>query len=108
MVDAGLNPIRIGWHPDDAAGQRKLAAGRLGAVYSNRERGWGIVAAEALDGKVRYAGQHKAVLYYAGITKHYPHPDVVAPFFDAWRALFANGEAQQIIEGYGLEPASME
>ena len=108
MAEAGLDPIQIDGHPDDAAGLRKLAAGRLDAVYSNRERGWGIVAAEALDGKVRYAGQHKAVLYYAGITKDYPHPEVVARFFDTWRGLFASGEAQHIIEGYGLEPALME
>ena len=108
MEEAGMDPIQIDGHPDDAAGLRKLAVGRLDAVYSNRERGWGIVAAEALDGKVRYAGPHKAVLYYAGITKDYPHPHVVANFFETWRALFASGEAQQIIKGYGLEPASVE
>jgi polar amino acid transport system substrate-binding protein len=108
MAETGLEPIRIDGHPDDAAGLRKLAAGRLDAVYSNRDRGWGIVAAEALDGQVRYAGQHKAILYYTGITKNYPHQDVVARFFAAWRALFASGAAQQIIKRYGLEPASVE
>ncbi len=108
MAKAGLKPIQIDGHPDDAAGLRKLAAGRLDAVYSNRDRGWGSVVAEALDGKVRYAGQHKAVLYYAGITKDYPHQELVQRFFDAWRALFASGAAQRIIEGYRLEPASVD
>jgi polar amino acid transport system substrate-binding protein len=105
MVEAGLEPIEIDGHPDDAAGLRKLAAGRLDAVYSNRDRGWGIVAAEALDDKIRYAGQHQAILYYSGITKDYPRQEVVARFFAAWHALFASGEAQRIIEGYGLELA---
>lgn len=106
MADQGLEPIEIDGHPDDAAGMRKLAAGRLDAVYSNRDRGWGIVAAEGLEGKVRYAGAHKAILYYAGITRAYPHRDVVERFFAAWRSLYADGTARSLIEGYGLEPAA--
>ena len=108
MIAAGLEPFTIDAHPDDAAGMRKLAAGRLDAVYSNRDRGWGIVVAENLDGKVRYAGGHKAILYYSGITKTYADRAAIDRFFTAWRALFANGEAQRIIKGYGLEPAPAE
>ena len=108
VVAMGAAPIEIDGHPDDAAGMRKLAAGRLDAVYSNRDRGWGIVAAEDLEGRVRYAGADKEILDYAGITKAYPHPDVVERFFEAWRALYASGEAREIIEGYGLEPAAPE
>lgn len=106
MIAAGLDPIIIDGHPDDAAGMRKLAAGRLDAVYSNRDRGWQIVPHEELEGALRYAGGHKAILYYAGITKAYPDRDTVDRFFAAWRALFAEGKAQLIIESYGLEPAS--
>ena len=106
LVGQGGVPIEIDGHPDDAAGMRKLAAGRLDAVYSNRDRGWGIVAAEDLEGKVRYAGADKEILYYAGITKAYPHPDVVARFFQTWRDIYRSGEAGAIIESYGLEPAS--
>ncbi|WP_428649521.1 substrate-binding periplasmic protein [Roseibium sp.] len=108
MIDAGLDPIVIDGHPDDAAGMRKLAVGRVDAVYSNRDRGWGIVSDEKLEGKVRYAGGHKAVLYYAGIAKTYPDRDVVDRFFASWRALFAEGRAQEIIESYKLEPAAVE
>ena len=108
MAEDGLAPIEIDERPDDAAGFRKLAAGRLDAVFSNRDRGWDIVRDEGLDDAVRYAGQHKAIFYYAGITKAYTHEDVVARFFDAWRDLYASGEAQEIIEGYGLEPAPTE
>jgi len=108
MAENGITPTEIDSRPDDAAGLRKLAVGRLDAVFSNRDRGWEIVAAEGLDARVRYAGQHKAILYYSGNTKAYPHQDVVDRLFDAWRALFASGEAQRIIEGYGLEPAPVE
>lgn len=105
LAAAGLDPLIIDGHPDDAAGMRKLAAGRLDAVYSNRDRGWGIVADEGLDGQVRYAGAHKAILYYAGIAKAYPDREVAERFFDAWRALYDDGTAQALIEAYGLEPA---
>ena len=108
LIAAGHEPIEIDGHPDDAAGMRKLAAGRLDAVYSNRDRGWGIVAAEGLEGEIRYAGADKAILYYSGITRSYPDGPVVERFFDAWRALYADGEAQAIIEGYGLEAAEPE
>lgn len=105
QVAAGVTPIEIDGHPDDSAGMRKLAAGRLDAVYSNRDRGYGILTDEGLAEKVRYAGGDKAILYYAGITKDFGDPAVVARFFEAWRELYAEGEAQRIIEGYGLEPA---
>lgn len=108
MIAAGLEPLIIDAHPDDAAGMRKLAAGRLDAVYSNRDRGWGIAAAEALDGKVRYAGGHKEILYYSGITKSYTDRATVERFFTAWTTLFADGTAQRIIENYGLEPAIID
>ena len=108
MAEKGLEPIEIDRRPDDAAGFRKLAAGRLDAVFSNRDRGWDIVKAEGLDGEVRYAGPHKAIFYYSGITKDFPRQDLVERFFAAWRTLFEEGAAQNIIEGYGLEPAASE
>ena len=108
MISLGLDPIVIEGHPDDAAGMRKLAAGRLDAVYSNRDRAWDIVQKEQLDGKVRYAGQHQELFYFAGIHKSYRRQEVIDRFFDAWRALFASGEAQAMIEKYGLEPADLD
>lgn len=105
LIDAGLPPIEIDGQPDDSAGMRKLAAGRLDAVYSNRDRGYGILADEGLAKKVIYAGGDQVILYYAGINKDFGDPAVVARFFEAWRGLYADGEAQRIIASYGLEPA---
>lgn len=106
LLAQGKDPIEIDGHPDDGAGMRKLAAGRLDAVYSNRDRGWDIIDEEELEGQIRYAGADKSILYYTGINKTYPKPEVVARFFDVWKALFADGSAQRIIEDYGLEPAA--
>ncbi|MEM7021500.1 MAG: transporter substrate-binding domain-containing protein [Pseudomonadota bacterium] len=106
MVADGIDPIEIDQRPDDAAGLRKLAAGRLDAVYSNRDRGDAIIRDERLSAEVRYAGPHQAIFYYAGVTKTFPDRGLVDHFLDAWRRLFANGVAQSIIEGYGLEPGS--
>jgi hypothetical protein len=108
MIARGLDPIVIEGHPDDAAGMRKLAAGRRDAVYSNRDRAWRIVRNEKLDGRVRFAGPHQEILYYAGINRSYSQQDVIDRFFDAWRLLFASGEAQAIVVGYGLEPAAVD
>lgn len=105
LVEAGLPPIVIDGHPDDSAGMRKLSVGRLDAVYSNRDRGHGILTDEGLADEVRYAGGDKEILYYAGINKDFSDPAVVARFFEALRDLYADGEAQRIITSYGLEPA---
>ncbi len=108
LLAQGKAPVEIDGHPDDSAGMRKLAAGRLDAVYSNRERGWAIIDDKQLQGKIRYAGADKEILYYTGINKSYPNPEVVQRFFEAWKALYSEGTAQRIIEGYGLEAAAIE
>ena len=100
--------FEIDERPDDASGFRKLAAGRVDAVYSNRERGRQILEAEGLAESVRYAGGHQGILYYAGFAKSFPDQDLIDRFDAAWREVFRRGEAQRIIESYGLEPAELE
>jgi len=108
MIAQGLSPIEIDERPDDASGFRKLAAGRIDAVYSNRDRGRQILEAEALVDKVRYAGGHQGILYYAGFARSFPDYELLDRFDEAWHELFRRGEAQEIIRGYGLEPAQVE
>jgi polar amino acid transport system substrate-binding protein len=108
MTAQGLTPIEIDERPDDSSGFRKLAAGRIDAVYSNRDRGTQIIEAEGLSEGVRYAGGHQGIFYYAGFARSFPRQDLVDRFDEAWRELFRRGEAQAIIESYGLEPAKLE
>lgn len=108
MAARGLTPIEIDERPDDASGFRKLAAGRIDAVYSNRDRGRQILEAEGLTAGVRYAGGHQGIFYYAGFARSFPDQGVIDRFNAAWRELFRRGEAQEIIKGYGLEPAEVE
>ena len=107
MKQNGITPIEIDERPDDSSGFRKLSAGRLDAVFSNRDRGRDIIKKEKIVAKVRYAGQHKALFYYAGIRKAYPDQRVVDRFFESWEALFDEGAAQKIIRAAGLEPAPL-
>ena len=94
--------------PDDASGFRKLAVGRLDAVYSNRDRGYMILEAEGLGDKVRYAGGHQDILYYGGFTREFPDTRLLDRFDSAWKTLFESDVAQRIIERYGLEPAPVD
>ena len=108
MAAKGLDPIEIDERPDDASGFRKLAAGRIDAVYSNRDRGRQILEAEGLVDEVRYAGGHQGILYYAGFARSFPDQELIDRFDQTWRELFHRGEAQKIITSYGLEPAAVE
>lgn len=108
MAAQGLNPIEIDERPDDASGFRKLAAGRIDAVYSNRDRGRQILAVEGLTAAVRYAGGRQGILYYAGFARNFPDQSLIDRFDAAWREIFRRGEAQEIIKRYGLEAAAVE
>jgi polar amino acid transport system substrate-binding protein len=108
IVARGLDPIEIDERPDDASGFRKLAAGRIDAVYSNRDRGRHILEAEGLIAGVRYAGGHQGIFYYAGFARSYPDQELIDRFDVAWRELFRRGKAQEIIKSYGLEPAKVD
>jgi ABC-type amino acid transport substrate-binding protein len=108
MVDEGIEPIVIEERFDDAYGLRKLAGERLDAVYSNRDRGRMILKVEKIDSKVRYAGQHQGIYYYSGFPKTFPDQSLLDRFEIAWKDPYQSGLAKEIIESYGLEPATMD
>ena len=108
MIELNLTPIEIDEHPDDASGFRKLALGRVDAVYSNRDRGRKIVEEEKLTDRVQYSGGYQGILYYAGFTRTFSDQSLLDRFDAAWRKLFDQGAIQAIIESYDLEPAKIE
>jgi hypothetical protein len=104
----GLAPIKIDKRPDDDSGLRKLAAGRADVAYSNRDRGRQILEAKCLTADVRYVCGHLGIFNYAGFARSFPNQGQTDRFDTAWRELFRCGEAQEIVMGYGLEPATVE
>jgi polar amino acid transport system substrate-binding protein len=105
LIEDGHQPIEVEDRPDDTSGFRKLAVGRLDAVYSNRDRGYMVLKAEGLEDKVRYAGGQQSIFYYAGFTREFADTQLLDRFDEAWKAIFQDGTGQRIIERYGLEPA---
>ena len=106
MIAEGLEPLEIDARPDDVSGFRKLAAGRIDAVYSNRDRGRKVLIDNGLAGDVRYALSDKGILYFAAIRKSFQKPEVSRRFFAGLSEVFANGRASEIIMAYELEPGS--
>ncbi|MEM7176316.1 MAG: transporter substrate-binding domain-containing protein [Pseudomonadota bacterium] len=108
LIERDETPIIIERHAKDELGMRKLAAGRLDAVFINQDRGWGLIDMERLGPKIRYAGDETETVFYTAIRKTYPNADLVEDFFDAWRGLYDQGKAQRIIRAFGLDPAPAE
>ena len=108
MIEEGVEPIIIEERFDDASGLRKLAGERLDAVYSNRDRGRMILSTEKIESNVRYAGSHKGIFYYTGFPKSFSDQGLLDRFETAWKTLYQDGRAGEIIESYGLEPAPIE
>jgi len=94
-VEKGLLPIKIDERPDDDSGFRKLAAGRVDPVYSNRDRGRQILEAEGLTADVRYTGGHQGIFYYVGFARSSPDHALIDRFNAAWRELFGRAEAKK-------------
>lgn len=108
ITSAGHEPIIIEERPDDTSGFRKLTIGRLDAVYSNRDRGRMIIDAEGLQDEIRYESGYQEILYYAGFARTFKNSQLLDRFDKVWKRLFKNGEAQNIIHKYGLEPATSQ
>ena len=77
MKESGQEQIEIDERPDDAAGFRKLAAGRLDGVFSNRDRGCGHHQKRKADGQGALCRAAQGdLLLRRHHTKAYPHPEV--------------------------------
>jgi polar amino acid transport system substrate-binding protein len=108
MIAQNLEPIVIDMRPDDESGFRKLAHGRLAAVYSNRDAGFALVKKLGLEGKVRYAGTHRKLKYYIGFSTAHNDPKIVKRFDDTYRLLRERGGIARILDQYNLGPPPAE
>lgn len=102
MITQKLKPLRVDIRPDGDAGFKKLAAGRVDAVFSNREVGYGLIAKLGLQGKVRYAGKTEALDYYIGFMRAHNDPALLARFDSAITAVMTDGSAKAILDKFGM------
>lgn len=108
MTEGGLNPIEIEDRPDDESGFKKLALGRLDAVYSNRDRGNEIIRKLGLESAVRYAGAEKQLFYYVGFSKQWGDHELLDRFDEAYLALYEKGVIKAILDRHHLHAADLK
>jgi polar amino acid transport system substrate-binding protein len=108
MMEKGLKPIVIDERPDDDSGFKKLAVGRLDAVYSNRDRGNEVIRKHKLSEDIRYAGANKSLQYYVGFSRAGNDPRLLDRFDRAYLELYREGTVEEILKNYHLQAAINE
>jgi polar amino acid transport system substrate-binding protein len=103
MVSQQIEPLRIEMRPDDEAGFKKLAFGRVDAVFSNREVGYALADKLGLRDKVRYAGKTSELDYYIGFNKKHNDPKLLAKFDDALAEVMKDGIAKAILDKFNMQ-----
>ncbi len=102
-----IKDLTIDMTPDDEAAFKKLALGRVDAVFSNKDVGYDLL--RRLDIKnARYSGRQQSLKYYVGFSQKTTARAVVDQFNSVFRSLHKQGVVQGILNRYGLEPAPLE
>lgn len=102
MISKGLEPIEIDMRPDDESGFRKLAAGRVDAVFSNRDVGLSLATGLGLRDRIRYAGKSRDLNYYVGFGEAHNDPKVLSAFNSAVKELLQDGTVEKILGKYEM------
>jgi polar amino acid transport system substrate-binding protein len=108
MENEILKPITIDMRPDDEAGFKKLALGRLDAVFSNRDVGYALIAKLGLKGKIRYAGASRSLKYYIGFSQEHNDKSILEKFDTTYLELYKRGVIKGILDRYQMEFAQLE
>jgi polar amino acid transport system substrate-binding protein len=108
MQEQKLTPIKIDMRPDDEAGFKKLASGRINAVFSNRDVGFALLAKLNLKDAVRYAGPSKSLKYYIGFSQEHNDKKVLEQFDAAYLALYKAGVIKEILDRHQMEAVLIE
>jgi polar amino acid transport system substrate-binding protein len=106
-IKAEIGDLTIDMTPDDEAAFRKLAAGRVKAVFSNRDVGYDMLRRLVIS-NVRYAGRQQALKYYIGFSQNFADKKLVDRFNTTFRALHKQGVVQEILGRYRMEAAVLE
>ncbi len=108
MVEDGLKAITVDMRPDDESGFKKLALGRLDAVFSNRDVGLALIAKLGLTDKVRYSGAQRKLKYYIGFSMAHNDKKVLEEFDAAYMNLHKSGEVKKILDKHSMEVAELD
>lgn len=108
MVAEGLTPITVDMRPDDESGFKKLALGRINAVFSNRDVGLALIAKLGLTDKIRYSGAQRKLKYYIGFSKAHNDKKIVETFIAAYRKLHESGDVKKILDKHSMEISKLE
>lgn len=105
-ITSDAKDIKIDMTVNDEAGFKKLSLGRVKAVYSNRDVGYALIEKLHLK-KIRYAGANKKLKYFIGFSQKHTDRRLVDQFNKAYMELYNNGEIQNILKMYSMEPAKI-
>ena len=86
---------------DSATAFRLLAAGRVHAVYSNREVGHALIRQHRYD-ELHYAVAHKQLDYFIGFNPDQVSDVWLARFNQHLQQLHTDGTARQLLRRYGI------
>jgi polar amino acid transport system substrate-binding protein len=106
-IKAEIKDLTIDMTPDDEAAFKKLALGRVQAVFSNRDVGHDLLRKLAIS-NVRYAGRQQGLKYYIGFAQKFTDKALVDDFNATFRALHKQGVVREILARYRMEPAPLE
>lgn len=88
---------------DDIAAFKKLNAGRLDAVFSNRDVGLAMVERLGLT-DVKYAFKQRELNYYIGFNKESTDAALVERFNEAFTRLYDTGVIPEILKKHEMSP----
>lgn len=108
MTKDGLKAIKVDMRPDDESGFKKLALGRINAVFSNRDVGHALIAKLGLKEKIRYAGAQRKLKYYIGFSMAHNDKKVLERFDAAYTKLHKSGDVKKILDKFSMEVAKLE
>ena len=106
-IKAEIKDLTIDTAPDDEAGFKKLAVGRVQAVFSNRDVGHDMLRKLGIT-NVRYAGRQQSLKYYIGFAQKFTDKAQVDGFNATFRALHKQGVVREILTRYRMEPAALD
>jgi polar amino acid transport system substrate-binding protein len=106
-IKADVGDLTIDMTPDDESAFRKLALGRVNAVFSNRDVGYDLAKKLGIT-NARYAGRQQILKYYIGFSQKFTEKKLVDQFNATFRTLHKQGVIQEILGRYRMDAAALE